>query len=78
MKKTRFITIAIMCFVCLFSIGQNKVVWEIGKSDNNSVEFALAPTDYTKFLEKDFGWEDRSFIIGHSQEKSDFPFVLPS
>lgn len=66
-----------MSFVCLCSIAQNKVVWEIGKSDNNSAEFALAPTDYTKFLENDFGWEDRSFIIGHSQAKSDFPFVLP-
>lgn len=53
------------------------MIWQIGESDNNSQEFALAPNDYNKFLEKDFGWEDRSYVIGHSEAQKDFPYVLP-
>lgn len=53
------------------------MIWQIGESDNNCQEFALAPKDYNKFLEKDFGWEDGFFVIGHSDVKKDFPYVLP-
>ncbi|MEH6682563.1 MAG: GH92 family glycosyl hydrolase [Sediminicola sp.] len=67
----------LMALLPVFLWGQGKSIWQIGKSDNNSGEFALAPDGYSKFLEKDFGWEDRFFLIGHSQEKEDFPFVLP-
>lgn len=58
-------------------LSQQKTIWQIGESDNNSTEFALASGEYEKFLEKDFGWEDRYYLIGHSNEKKDFPFVLP-
>lgn len=57
--------------------GQDKTIWQIGKSDNTSSEFALAKGEYQKFLEHDFGWEDRYYVIGYSTEKKDFPFVLP-
>ncbi|GAA3561821.1 GH92 family glycosyl hydrolase [Snuella lapsa] len=62
-----------------FTVGytQNATVWQIGKSDNSSAEFALAKGEYSKFLEKDFGWEDRFYVIGYSHEANDFPFVLP-
>jgi predicted alpha-1,2-mannosidase len=56
---------------------ENKIIWKIGEADNNAAEFALAPNDYKRFLEKDFGWEDRYFLIGKSDVKSDFPYVLP-
>ena len=46
------------------AFGQSKVIWEIGASDNQSIGMALAPSDYKKFLEHDFGWEDRYFLIG--------------
>ena len=54
-----------------------KPIWQLGTSDNSAAEFALAPSDYSQFLEKDFGWEDRFFAIGYSSEKEDLPYVLP-
>ncbi|WP_242206412.1 GH92 family glycosyl hydrolase [Aestuariivivens insulae] len=62
-----------------FTVGyaQNTTVWQIGKSDNSSAEFALANSEYSKFLEKDFGWEDRFYVVGYSNTAKDFPFVLP-
>ena len=53
------------------------VLWQIGVKDGTGNEFALAPTGYADFLEKDFGWEDKFFLIGHSKAKKDFPYVLP-
>ena len=52
-------------------------VWELGRRDGSAGEFALAPDGYAQFLEKDFGYEDRFFAIGHSSLKEDFPYILP-
>ena len=52
-------------------------VWTIGKNDNSSADLALGPADYKKFLSKDFGFEDRYFLIGKSTAANDFPYVLP-
>ena len=70
------VTISLL-LVTIFSFAQNKVIWEIGKADNQSSGLALSPTGYKKFLEHDFGWEDRYFIIGYSKAEQDFPYVLP-
>ncbi|WP_225872471.1 GH92 family glycosyl hydrolase [Pedobacter polaris] len=59
------------------TFAQNKVIWQIGKADNLTSGLALAPTDYKKFLEYDFGWEDRYYLIGYSNPAKDFPYVLP-
>lgn len=56
---------------------KNKIIWQIGHADNCSAEFSLAPNEYKRFLEKDFGWEDRFFLVGQSETKNDFPYVLP-
>ena len=56
---------------------ENKIIWQIGTEDNSSAEFSLFPNEYKRFLEKDFGWEDRFFLVGQSDIKSDFPYVLP-
>ena len=52
-------------------------IWRIGTDDGAAAEFALAPSGYEDFLAKDFGYEDRYYLIGHSDLKSDFPYVLP-
>src|SRR5687768_16700079 len=52
-------------------------VWSIGENNNSGTELALGPADYKKFLERDFGYEDRYYLIGHSQPAVDFPYVLP-
>ena len=56
---------------------ENKTVWQIGEADNSCAEFALAPNNYANFVENDFGWEDKFYLIGSSTEKKDFPYVLP-
>lgn len=52
-------------------------VWYIGKKDNNAGEFALAPDKYRDFLKNDFGWENKSYVIGFSSSEKDFPYILP-
>ena len=59
------------------SASAGHVVWQIGEKDGTGNEFALAPTGYADFLQNDFGWEDKFFLVGHSSEKKDFPYVLP-
>ncbi len=54
-----------------------QIIWQIGEADNSSLEFALSPDKYQKFLENDFGWEDRFYLVGHSKPEIDFPYVLP-
>lgn len=55
----------------------NGQIWSIGKNDNQTTEFALGPDKYKDFLAHDFGYEDRYFLIGYSNEKTDFPYVIP-
>lgn len=55
----------------------NGQIWSIGKNDNLTTEFALGPDKYKDFLAHDFGYEDRYFLIGYSNEKTDFPYVIP-
>lgn len=76
---SKLLIILLLVFFSNFSIayGQGKIIWEIGKADNNNSEFALAPSEYMRFLEHDFGWEDKFFAIGFSGIKNDFPYVLP-
>ena len=58
-------------------IAQPKVAWEIGKADNSCADMALAPSGYNHFLSNDFGWEDKYYLIGFSNPKKDWPYVLP-
>jgi predicted alpha-1,2-mannosidase len=60
-----------------FTSAQTKTVWQIGEADNQSTGMALAPADYKRFLEHDFGWEDKYYIVGYSNPAKDFPYVLP-
>ena len=54
------------------------VVWQIGQKDGTGNEFALAPDRYSDFLQHDFGWENNYFLVGRSEAKKSFPYVLPS
>ena len=56
---------------------ESSVLWLLGENDGSGNEFALAPANYQAFLEHDFGWEDRYFIVGTHDLASDFPYVLP-
>lgn len=63
--------------VAILCNSQERVIWSIGKKDNSAAEFALAPGRYQDFLKEDFGWENRQYIVGHSDPKKDWPYVLP-
>lgn len=56
---------------------KNQVIWQVGQADNSVAEFALSPDGYKRFLEHDFGWEDRFFLVGNSNSQTDFPYILP-
>lgn len=53
------------------------VVWSVGTRDHSANEFALAPDEFERFVERDFGYEDKYFIVGYSEEEADMPYVLP-
>ena len=58
--------IAAAAMVSFSAAGQT--IWQIGKKDGTGNEFALAPTGYADFLQNDFGWEDKFFLVGYSYE----------
>ena len=60
------------------SKGFNATIWQIGQDDGKCNEFALAPDGYKGFLEKEFGWEDRYFLIGKSTALNDWPYIFPA
>ena len=73
---------AILLLLLLISIGgygnpKMGVIWQIGNEDRSAAEFALAPNHYAQFLENDFGWEDRYYLVGKSNPAAHFPYVLP-
>lgn len=52
------------------SVGQTRVLWQIGTHDGKAAEFALAPNGYAAY------GEDPLFLVGRSGER-DWPYVLP-
>ena len=76
MKKT---AIPLLMFGILIGAcgNRNTVVWQIGIDDNSASEFALAPDGYQQYIARDFGWEDKYFLIGTSDPAQDWPYIIP-
>lgn len=77
---TQTISVLSFFFCLMISLelkAQTNIVWQIGDADNSSSGMALSPAGYKDFLANDFGYEDRFFLIGHSDANKDFPYVLP-
>lgn len=70
------LSILLICIVLQSCNTENRIIWQIGASDNSSAEFSLAPYEYDQFLENDFGWEDRFFLVGSSSLKKDWPMLI--
>lgn len=79
MKKIFLLTIILYMTASMPISGQTSShkVWSIGTLNNSSSEFALGPNNFRQFLANDFGYEDKFYLIGHSDIKKDFPYVLP-
>jgi hypothetical protein len=48
-----------------------RTLWQIGLSDTNDAEFALAPDSFSRFKEEGL------FIVGQSDPRHDWPYVQP-
>jgi alpha-mannosidase len=48
-----------------------KLLWQIGKPDNNTAEFALAPDGFGRY------GADPLFVVGTSEARRDWPYVQP-
>ncbi len=70
---------ALLAYLMIYSFayGKSSTIWEIGKEDKSAAEFAMAPDGYRDIVGRDFGYEDKFFLIGHSKADADFPYVLP-
>ena len=51
--------------------GKSKVIWQIGQTDRNTSEFALAPSDHRKLQQDGF------FLVGVSDPAREWPYVQP-
>ncbi|MDQ7948201.1 MAG: GH92 family glycosyl hydrolase [Pedobacter sp.] len=77
MIKFKTLFSLLLTIAALSANAQTKVIWKIGEADNTASGMALAPTEYKRFLEHDFGWEDRFYLVGYSKPEKEFPYVLP-
>jgi hypothetical protein len=57
--------------ISLHAAEPGKVLWQIGRTDHDDAEFALAPDGYEQFK------SDGAFAIGASDPKKDWPYVQP-
>ena len=51
--------------------GKAELLWEIGKADNDTGEFALGPDGYAKFQ------EDPVYVVGRCEAGKDWPYAQP-
>lgn len=78
MRRQHAILLMLFVYTVLgYGNSRKSVIWQIGNEDRSAAEFALAPNHYEQFLENDFGWEDRYYLVGKSNLKEHFPYVLP-
>ncbi|MHC4603443.1 MAG: polysaccharide lyase family protein [Planctomycetota bacterium] len=80
MKNSRLIKSVILMLLfsmCLTALaaGETKLLWQIGKADNNTAEFALGP-DRSNLYSVTFP-RDALFIAGQSDSKRDWPYIQP-
>jgi len=50
-------------------------LWQIGKADNDTREFALAPSNYAGFGDR-FGYHDQFYVVGRSADGENWPYCL--
>jgi predicted alpha-1,2-mannosidase len=78
-KSLSFLTSVLVFVLMVTGNAQDTkhLLWKLGEKNSSASEFALAPSGFRRFVEHDFGYEDKYFLIGHSRESKDFSYVLP-
>ena len=76
-KLTKYLVLSLLFCTCLTTLaaGQTKLLWQIGKADNNTAEFALGP-DRSNQYSVTFP-RGPLFVAGQSDPKQDFPYIQP-
>lgn len=76
-KLTKYLVLSLLfcMYLTASAAGQTKLLWQIGKADNNTAEFALGP-DRSNQYSVTFP-RDALFIAGQSDPKQDFPYIQP-
>jgi len=79
-KLTKYLVLSLLFCMCLTTLAagqirQNAGLWQIGKADNNTAEFALGP-DRSNQYSVTFP-RDALFVAGQSDPKQDFPYIQP-
>ncbi|MEO8853901.1 MAG: glycoside hydrolase domain-containing protein, partial [Ginsengibacter sp.] len=82
MQKTfnlifKIFTWAIILFFTSKNSSAQKTLWQIGNADKSNAEFAMAPSGFKDFVAKDFGWENKFYLVGFSDPKKDWPYAMP-
>ena len=60
---------------CNAYAAKDNTLWQIGKNDNDTAEFALGPGNSSQYASK-FP-SGATFVVGHSDPKKDFPYTQP-
>ncbi|MHC4745251.1 MAG: polysaccharide lyase family protein, partial [Planctomycetota bacterium] len=68
--------VLLLCWcVSSSAAGNDQLLWQIGKADNNTAEFALGP-DRSNQYSASFP-HDVLFVAGQSDPKEDWPYIHP-
>jgi len=73
--KTLVLTLLFYCCSSGLAAGDNALLWQIGKADNDTAEFALGP-DRSNQYSTTFS-NDALFVAGRSNPKEDWPYIQP-
>lgn len=73
----KFILFLLVTAISCKAHSQEDIIWQVGVNDDSSAEFALAPSGFRDFIQEDFGYEDKFFVVNYSDERNDFPYVIP-
>ncbi len=69
-----FLAVIVLCGPLLSAYAAEKTLWEIGKADNDTAEFAYAPNHYDQY---DSSRGEPVFLVGQSDPGTDWPYVHP-
>ena len=76
-RLTKIAALVLLLTLCMNGLGaeNDKILWQIGKEDNNTAEFALGP-DRSNSYSGTFP-HDVLFVAGQSDAKKDWPYIQP-
>lgn len=73
MKKIRLLALCVLC-CCAYGLRAEHVLFEIGKQNQSSSEFAHYPDRYKQFLMSFLGV--KRYAVGYSQPTTHWPYAL--